>query len=101
LLMRQVRHTTLNLRSDAKARQQSEHGNESTAKRALTPTQNGLLTAGDMRLQAWEWAIANKAADGSLPSGKTIAARYGRHERWGRLVKSAGVSGEFADRETS
>ena len=24
--------------------------------------------------------------DGSLPSGKQIADRYGRHERWGRLT---------------
>lgn len=39
----------------------------------------------------------NRAPDDSLPSGKVIAAQYGRHERWGRLVKGAGVAGEFAD----
>lgn len=47
--------------------------------------------------EAWQWATANRRSDGSLPSGKTIADRYGRHERWGRLVKSAGAAGEFAD----
>jgi hypothetical protein len=53
-------------------------------------------TAGpDVRRQAWEWATANRAADGSLPSGKVIADRYGRHERSGRQVKSAGTGGEF------
>jgi hypothetical protein len=51
----------------------------------------------DVRKQAWQWAVANRSDDGSLPSGKTIAGRYQRHERWGRLVKAAGIAGEFAD----
>ena len=55
----------------------------------------------DGRRQAWQWAVANKAPDGSLPSGKAIADRYGRHERWGRLVKAAGNAGEFADARLS
>jgi hypothetical protein len=40
-----------------------------------------------MRQQALEWALANRGEDGKLPSGKTIAGQFGRHERWGRLVK--------------
>ena len=48
-----------------------------------------------MRRQAWRWALAHLGADGSLPSGKVIGDRYGRHERWGRLVKAAGAAGEF------
>lgn len=48
-----------------------------------------------LQSQAWQWALANKTADGSLPSGKRIADRYGRHERWGRLVKRSGMAGEF------
>jgi hypothetical protein len=40
--------------------------------------------------------VANRAGDGALPNGKVIAARYGRHERWGRLVKCSGMAGEFA-----
>ena len=43
------------------------------------------------------WALANRAADGSLPAGSEIARQYGRCERWGRLVKNAGLAGEFAD----
>ncbi|HEX9538666.1 MAG TPA: hypothetical protein VGA04_10910 [Streptosporangiaceae bacterium] len=44
-----------------------------------------------------KWAVANRSSDRSLPSGKVIAARYGRHERWGRLVKRTGIASEFAD----
>jgi hypothetical protein len=35
------------------------------------------------------------AADGSLPSGRAIAGQYGRHERWGRMVKKAGLAGDL------
>ena len=28
---------------------------------------------------------------------REIARQYGRHERWGRLVKKAGLAGEFTD----
>jgi hypothetical protein len=41
----------------------------------------------ELQRQAWQWALANRAGDGTLPSGKQIAGQYGRHERWGRLVK--------------
>jgi hypothetical protein len=44
---------------------------------------------------AWQWAQANQADDGSLPSGREIARQFGRHERWGRLVKRSGSAGEF------
>ena len=50
----------------------------------------------DLRRQAWQWALANRAGDGSLPSGREIARQYGRHERWGRLVKRSGAAGELA-----
>jgi Recombinase len=50
----------------------------------------------DMQWQAWQWALANRAGDGSLPSGREIARQYGRHERWGRLVKRSGAAGELA-----
>jgi len=49
----------------------------------------------DNQRQAWQWALANRRADGSLPSGREIALQYGRHERWGRLVKRSGQAGEF------
>jgi hypothetical protein len=52
-------------------------------------------TGRDLQMQAWQWALTRQALDGSLPSGKDIAGQHGRHERWGRLVKSAGLAGEL------
>jgi len=49
-----------------------------------------------LQREAWRWAREKRAADGSLPSGREIALRYGRQERWGRLVKHAGMAGELA-----
>jgi hypothetical protein len=46
--------------------------------------------------KAWQCALAKRASDGSLPSGREIARQYGRHERWGRLVERSGSAGEFA-----
>jgi hypothetical protein len=40
-----------------------------------------------LQQEALDWAIANRGGDGRLPSGKAIAGQFGRHERWGRLVK--------------
>jgi hypothetical protein len=47
-------------------------------------------SASGLRHQAWAWAQANRTPTGELPSGKAIAERFGRRERWGRLVKQAG-----------
>jgi Protein of unknown function (DUF2637) len=47
-------------------------------------------------LDAWKWAQDNRAGDGALPSGGEIARQYGRHERWGRLVKRSGLAGELS-----
>ena len=53
------------------------------------------MTGSDVQLEAWRWAQSNRAEDGSLPSGREIGNRYGRHERWGRLVKRSGLAGEL------
>jgi hypothetical protein len=50
-----------------------------------------------LQRQAWRWALSNRVSDGTLPTGREIARQYGRRERWGRLVKSAGLAGEFSD----
>jgi Protein of unknown function (DUF2637) len=50
----------------------------------------------ELQRQAWHWALAHRASDGSLPSGRQVAHQYGRHERWGRLVKRAGAAGELS-----
>lgn len=52
--------------------------------------------ARDVWLDAWWWAQDNRAEDGSLPTGGEIARQYGRHERWGRLVKRSGLAGELS-----
>ena len=51
----------------------------------------------EVQRHAWRWALANRASDGTLPAGSEIARQYGRGERWGRLVKRAGLEGEFAE----
>lgn len=51
----------------------------------------------DLQRQAWQWAQANCSEDRSLPSGREIARQFGRHERWGRLVKRSGCAGEFGE----
>jgi hypothetical protein len=48
-----------------------------------------------LQLEAWHWALANRTPAGKLPSGKAIAERFGRRERWGRLVKQAGLTGRL------
>jgi hypothetical protein len=69
-----------------------------SADRALTTP---LRAAGrEVWLDAWNWAQDNRAGDGSLPSGGEIARQYGRHERWGRLVKRSGLAGELTGAET-
>lgn len=40
--------------------------------------------------EAFTWAMAHRDEYGTLPSGKAIAEQFGRHERWGRLVKQQG-----------
>jgi hypothetical protein len=63
---------------------------------AATPKRR---TAGrDMRLDAWGWAQDSRAEDGSLPSGRAIGSQYGRHERWGRMVKRSGRRAEYVNR---
>jgi hypothetical protein len=46
-------------------------------------------------VQAWQRALANRAGDGLLPSGRDIGRVHGRDERWGRLVKRSGLAGEL------
>ena len=49
--------------------------------------------AADLQRRAWEWALANRGPYGQLPAGRKIAEQFGRKERWGRLVKNAGLAG--------
>jgi hypothetical protein len=49
----------------------------------------------EAQVLAWQWALANRAGDGSLPSGRDIGRQHDRHERWGRLVKRSGMAGQL------
>jgi hypothetical protein len=50
-------------------------------------------SSAELQRQAWHWALASRGEDGTLPSGGAIARAHGRQERWGRLVKNAGLTG--------
>jgi hypothetical protein len=49
----------------------------------------------EAQMLAWQWALANRSGDGSLPSGRDIGRQHGHHERWGRLVKRSGLAGQL------
>lgn len=59
------------------------------------PAGSGRRAGSDLARQAWYWALANRDEHGALPIGRAIARAYGRKERWGRLVKRAGLAGAF------
>jgi len=67
---------------DEISRRESERGSPASGR--------GRRSVSGLQRQAWYWAQANRTASGDLPSGKAIAERFGRRERWGRLVKQAG-----------
>ncbi len=102
LLTRQVRRSAVgDFDSSEKSRQQRRAAPvcEAPAGRpalATSAPERQSVTRGDeLQRQAWQWALSRQVSDGTLPSGKAIASAYGRHERWGRLVKSAGQAGAF------
>jgi hypothetical protein len=94
LLMRQVRRSAADgaRGREGSAGPQQDGGSEPERARVGAPGAAGR----DLQRQAWQWAQANCDGDGSLPSGRQIGRQYGRHERWGRLVKRSGCAGEFA-----
>lgn len=50
-----------------------------------------------LQCEAWAWALRYRRELGRLPSGKEIAAAFGRRERWGRMVKQLGEAGGLGD----
>ncbi|QBI56195.1 DUF2637 domain-containing protein [Streptomonospora litoralis] len=48
-----------------------------------------------IQIEAWQWALDNRGKDGSLPTGREIAARFDHKDRWGRLIKQWGQQGRF------
>ncbi|WP_345359258.1 DUF2637 domain-containing protein [Actinoallomurus liliacearum] len=66
-----------------------------TSERAERTPQTGGGAAWGLQQRAWQWTLANQEQSGHLPTGKAIAEQFGRCERWGRLVKQAGLNGRF------
>ena len=101
LLTRQIRSRSA--ASEGQARHEIGDGQDLAASLTIRDAvpwpgvRDGSKPPRELQRQAWVWALANRASDGSLPAGSQIARQYGRRERWGRLVKSAGLAGEFAD----
>jgi len=50
----------------------------------------------DYRVRAAAGAVLGGRVTGRFPAERRSAPQFGRHERWGRLVKGSGCSGEFA-----
>jgi hypothetical protein len=99
LLMRQVRRAadggeSQEARSRSHTRPQGAPLNDQAG--SQPPASRGAASCGrEVRVVAWQWAMANRSGDGSLPSGRDIGRQHGRHERWGRLVKRSGLAGEL------
>jgi hypothetical protein len=110
LLTRQVRRGAAQTDTGDKQPQRPRAATVPAARRApaaglrLVPPpelgKSGRRPGGDLQRQAWQWALANRAADGSLPSGNVIARAHGRKERWGCLVKNAGQAAAFGPAAT-
>jgi hypothetical protein len=121
LLMRQIRHAAEGRQIIIRRRQQlhaadaSVHGGAASADRRSdaghmngkapdsAPSRSpewdiesserlGKRRRTSLKGEAWAWALAHRRADGSLPSGAEIAAAFSMQERWGRLVKRAGLA---------
>jgi hypothetical protein len=101
LLMRQVRRAAQSVPPGARPGRPSG-GSGSAAARDIgsTATRKGAPDRRNpvgpaVQREAWLWAQSKRAEDGSFPSGRDIGIRYGRHERWGRMVKRSGMAGEL------
>jgi hypothetical protein len=100
LLTRQVRHSSLG--GDSLTTREAGDGQQGLVSGAGGKSTTTQATAGggaaplrEVQRQAWRWAVANRDRHGALPAGSEIARQHGRCERWGRLVKNAGLAGQF------
>lgn len=102
--MRQMRATAIGSSTGRRAaRSWRAQVEDSTPTRGTTPIRTSARTGSrrpenGLQREAWHWAVTNRSPDGSLPSGKAIADHFGRHERWGRLIKQRGEATETAFR---
>ncbi|KOX12673.1 DUF2637 domain-containing protein [Nocardiopsis sp. NRRL B-16309] len=106
LLMREFRTAARSVRTASAARDQSLRAEEEEAQ-GSGASESGevadlqtvhdpgsgpgeMLALSPFQDRAWQWALEQQRETGRLPSGKEIAAHFGRKERWGRLVKQRG-----------
>ena len=96
LLMREFRTTAQGVRSASADDEQDLQG--------VPPSPRAVLHLVDVsghkkvpqphspfQARAWVWAEEWEREHGELPDGKKIGERFGRKERWGRLVKERGL----------
>jgi hypothetical protein len=114
MLMRQIRHSIarqpLTHRADAAAAADPQqigvqrHGAIAARMPETAPAARQLAVAArskcregaeHVQRQAWQWALSHRLPSGDLPTGEAIAKAFERSSRWGRLVKSAGHSGQY------
>jgi hypothetical protein len=97
LLMRQVRLAAEASVLRRRSRGRPEDGSRASGSSGHRPGDRGQSTGRgrEAQLLAWQWALANRSGDGSLPSGRDVGREHDRHERWGRLVKRAGLAGQL------
>ncbi len=99
LLMRQVRRTAS--RSTRHAARTSSANSAHAARSGECPGEAKSARWADRRRRcpAACLAMGSRQPDGGEGAAErqAIAVRYGRHERWGRPVKSGGAAGDFAD----
>ncbi|MFD6951222.1 hypothetical protein A6A08_23810 [Nocardiopsis sp. TSRI0078] len=105
LLMREFRTTAKSVRTASAVHEQAPEktreaqdtvAGEATRTTDLQVLRNtdeqsaGAPTLSPFQERAWSWALEQQQETGVLPSGREIAAHFGRKERWGRLVKQRG-----------
>ena len=56
-----------------------------------------LTAAAELQQRAHAWALEKRASDGALPTGRAIAQRFGRSDRWGRLIKRTAIQKSIAE----
>jgi hypothetical protein len=54
-----------------------------------------------LQRRAWGWALCNRSPEGNLPAGHLIAEAHQRSPRWGRMVRRAGLNGEYNTTEAT
>lgn len=66
-------------------------GRVSRSRGRMRPDSPRLANARVLQQRAHRWALDHRTAYGALPTGREIAAQFGRSDRWGRLIKQSAM----------